>query len=383
MDQYFVSLTLDTGQPRVNLRTEVTGGSGSFPFGRKTEGGAGKVFVRAHDGAPEIAFEVQLGGKFLWSGKVTTEHIEIEEAIVVEVGETSAPGPAGVHHRHPWRLQTGDLLEFAAGLLMVKPVARGRFSEHLVQSWNSGGHAAASLTVHIRDVKVFAAIIVVITPGSAHGEAVRGQASFGSHVREAGRPVIAKQHVGTPVVGDVQVRPSVLVVIAPGRLKRVAPDANSAVLGRWFETPPTAIDQQNIWGTELVEHAGAVALLVFGQSAFVFLGQFRREELIRPIKVTFFDLGDATGGAGANGSGGPVSAEVDIKQAIAVVIGRGHGNHSHRHVIGNGVLIKMAASVFEVGRLQETTPEHHIKIAVVVKVGEKRASRMTREIKAK
>src|SRR5437773_8432146 len=89
MDQYFVSLTLDTGQPRVNLRTEVIGGAGSFPFGRKTEGVAGEVFVRAHDGAPEIAFEVQFGGKLLWRGKVTTEHIEIEEAIVVEVGETS------------------------------------------------------------------------------------------------------------------------------------------------------------------------------------------------------------------------------------------------------------------------------------------------------
>src|SRR5207249_4812541 len=43
----------------------------------------------------------------------------------------------------------------------------------------------------------------------------------------------------------------------------------------------------------------------------------------------------------------------------------------------------MTASVFEVGRLQETTPEHHIKIAVVVKVGEKRASRMAGQIKAK
>ena len=133
----------------------------------------------------------------------------------------------------------------------------------------------------------------------------------------------------------------------------------------------------------MVEHADAVALLVFGQPAPVFPCHLRGEKLIRPIKVTFFDLGDAAGRAGANGSGRPVRAQVDIKQAIAVVIGRGHGNHSHRHVSGNWVLIEMAASVFEVGRLQETTPEHHIKIAVVVKVGEKRASCMTGEIKAK
>src|SRR5438552_17844467 len=78
MDQYFVSLSLDPGEPRVNLRTEVIGGAGSFPFGRKTEGGAGEVLVSAHHGAPEIAFEVQFGGKFLWRRKVTTEHVEIE-----------------------------------------------------------------------------------------------------------------------------------------------------------------------------------------------------------------------------------------------------------------------------------------------------------------
>src|SRR5439155_22860023 len=129
--------------------------------------------------------------------------------------------------------------------------------------------------------------------------------------REAGRPVIAKQHVGTPVVGDVQIWPSVQVVIAPSGLKRVAPDANSAVLWRWFETPPTAIDQQNIGRAELVEHGAALAMLVFGQPAPVFLCHLRGEELIRPIKVTFFDLGDATGRAGANRSGRPVGAEGD------------------------------------------------------------------------
>src|SRR6266568_7860509 len=121
MDPYFVSLTLDPGQPRINLRTEVIGGGGSFPFGRKTEGGAGEVLVGSHHGAPEIAFEVQFGREFLWRRKVTTKHIEIEEAIVVEVGEAASPGPPGVHHSHRWRLQTGDLLEFAVGLLVVKP----------------------------------------------------------------------------------------------------------------------------------------------------------------------------------------------------------------------------------------------------------------------
>src|SRR5438093_5199928 len=168
MNKNFVSLTLHPGQPRIDLRIEVIWGGGSFPFRRKTERGAGEVFVGSHHGAPEIAFEVQFGGKLLWRGKVTTEHIQIEEAIVVEVGETSAPGPPGVHHSHRWRLETSDLLEFAVGLLVVKPVARGGFNEHFVQSWDSGSNAAASFTIHIRDVKVFATIIVIVAPGSAH-----------------------------------------------------------------------------------------------------------------------------------------------------------------------------------------------------------------------
>src|SRR5262245_56162901 len=166
MDGYFVSLTLDPRQPRINHRTEVIGAVGSFPFGRKAEAVARKILVRAHHGAPEIAFEVQVGGKILWRGKVTAEHIEIEKAIVVEVGETSAPGPAGVDYRHRRRLQTGDLSKFAVGLVVVKPVACGRFNEHLAQPWDSGGHAAASLTIHVRDVKVFQTVIIVITPGS-------------------------------------------------------------------------------------------------------------------------------------------------------------------------------------------------------------------------
>src|SRR2546423_5169487 len=99
MDQYFVSLTLDPGQARVNLRPEVIGRRRSFPFGRKTERRPGEFLVRAHHGAPEIAFQVQVGRKLLWRRKVTTQHIEIEESIVVEVGEMSAPRPLGGHHR--------------------------------------------------------------------------------------------------------------------------------------------------------------------------------------------------------------------------------------------------------------------------------------------
>ncbi len=67
---------------------------------------------------------------FLRSGKVAVQHIEIEEAVVVEVGETSAPRPTGLHHGHGGRYNAGNLLKFSVGNAVVKPVARGGFNEH-------------------------------------------------------------------------------------------------------------------------------------------------------------------------------------------------------------------------------------------------------------
>ena len=100
-----------------------------------------------------------------------------------------------------------------------------------------GGHAAARLTIHIRDVKVLQAIIVVITPRNPHGEAVRCRASFGRDVREAGRPVIAKQHAETPIAGDEEIWPSVLVVIAPGALQELRHSPTVLVSGASSKRP--------------------------------------------------------------------------------------------------------------------------------------------------
>ena len=58
MNPYSVSLTLDTGQARVNLGTEVIRDGSSFPFGRKAKGWTGEALVRADHRAPEIALEV-------------------------------------------------------------------------------------------------------------------------------------------------------------------------------------------------------------------------------------------------------------------------------------------------------------------------------------
>src|SRR5216684_7712695 len=157
MDQYFVSLTLDPGEPRVDLGTQVIGRRCSLPFGGETEGGR-QVLISAHHGAPEVTFEVHSRGKFFGRGIITIQHVQIEEAIIVEVDEISAPGPSGLVHRHSWGLQTGDLLEFAAGLPVVKKIAIGSFNKHRVHSRNAASDAASSLTVHVRDVEVVTAV---------------------------------------------------------------------------------------------------------------------------------------------------------------------------------------------------------------------------------
>ena len=243
MHEYFVALSFDPGQPQVNLRTEVVGRRGAFPFGRKTEGLPCEVVVCTHHGPPEIAFEIQFGGELLWSGEVTAEHIKIEEAVVVEIDEAPSPGPPGVHHRHRGRSQTGDLFEFAVGLFLVKPVTGSGFNEHLLQPRDSGGHAATGIAIHIRDIEVFAAVVVVVPPGSAHAVAVVSQLRLGRHVGEARGSVVAKQDARSPIVSHEKIRPSVLIVIAPGGLKRIAPQTDGVVLGCWFETSTAAIDE--------------------------------------------------------------------------------------------------------------------------------------------
>src|SRR4029077_18042891 len=100
------------------FRTEVIGSGSAFPFRRETEAG-GEMLIGANHGAPEVTFEVDSGREFFGSGIITIQHVEIEEAIVVEIDETSAPGPSGVIHRHGWGLPSGDLLEFTVGLFVV------------------------------------------------------------------------------------------------------------------------------------------------------------------------------------------------------------------------------------------------------------------------
>src|SRR5262245_46147336 len=100
MHEYLVTLAINARQTRVNLRTKIVQGTGAFPFRRKTKTGSGKVLVRANHCTPQIAFDVQPRGDLRWRGKVSTQHVKIEEAVVIEIAEAPAPGPTRIHHRH-------------------------------------------------------------------------------------------------------------------------------------------------------------------------------------------------------------------------------------------------------------------------------------------
>ena len=91
MYQDLISLSLNTGQACIDHWAIIVRRGGSFPLRGKPEAGTGEVFVRAHHCAPKIAFEIQSRGMLLRCGKVTVQHIEIEETVVVEVGKASAP----------------------------------------------------------------------------------------------------------------------------------------------------------------------------------------------------------------------------------------------------------------------------------------------------
>src|SRR6266545_5885198 len=158
MDHELVSAALDSRQARVDLRGEFSCAAGPFPFRRKAEARTGEGFVSAHDRAPKITSEVELRGKFLRSSEVTAQHVQIEESVIVEVGEPATPRPPDFHYCHCGRLETSHLLEFTAIHLMVEPVPRGRLHKGLLHSRDLGQDAPASLAIHVGDVKILATI---------------------------------------------------------------------------------------------------------------------------------------------------------------------------------------------------------------------------------
>lgn len=66
-----------------------------FPFLGFPHGTVGQVTVSAHDRAPEVTSQVDLGGEFFGRREVSAQGMDIEIPVVVEIDELPTPGPSG------------------------------------------------------------------------------------------------------------------------------------------------------------------------------------------------------------------------------------------------------------------------------------------------
>ena len=153
-------------------------------------------------------------------------------------------------------------------------------------------------------------------------------------------PSLRKSTFMPQSLGMYKIRLAVLVVIAPGGLQGVAPQSHGAVLRGRFETASAPVHQQHIGRAELVEHRDAIAVACVpptgAGSPWPASGEKNSSGQSKSPSLAAWAI--AAGGAGTDGSRGPIGAQVNIQQAVAVVISRGHGDDRHRHVLGNRVL---------------------------------------------
>ena len=94
-DQFPVDDFITGLQPGIDSGTAFTTNFVVFPFLGFTYGTVGQITVSAHDRAPEVTSQVDLGGEFFGRRKVSAQSMDIEIAIVVEIDELPTPGPSG------------------------------------------------------------------------------------------------------------------------------------------------------------------------------------------------------------------------------------------------------------------------------------------------
>src|SRR5580704_10634612 len=121
---------------------------------------------------------------------------EIEKAVAVVVAEGGSGGPAAVGDAGPF----GDVGEGAVAVVAIK-----------------------NISTEAGDVQIGPTVIVVIADGAAHGETGSGEASLGGDVGEGSVAIVAIKsaeaflaldgHVHGRSVGEIDVRPSIAVVI--------------------------------------------------------------------------------------------------------------------------------------------------------------------------
>ncbi len=249
--------------------------------------------------APEEAVDVDV----FVAGR-TREHPvddeQIREAVVVEIERVGRPRPPSELGA---RLQR-DVLERAVASVAKQGVA-ARVS--LVERANVGRrlwhepwqrrHAQSGGRPHVAGVDVEVPVVVVVDKGGAHAGAVVLDAGALGDVLEAHLAVddteIAVEILAPEVVSDEQVGPAVLVEVAPrrGEAEAVVVLVQADGVGDLDEVPVPVVVEQHI--------GGPVLCVVVGR---------RRAGLVL---------------AGADQE--RVGAEVEVHEAVAIVIGRRDG----------------------------------------------------------
>ena len=296
------------------------------------------------DLAPEEALDV---------GRRPRQHavgdVEIVEAVAVEVERVGGPRPAahvGARlHRHVLEAAVAEVAveAVAACVLSIAGADVGRGIGH---EGRRRGDALAVRGPHVAGIDVEAAVVVVVEEGGAHASAVVEHAGLFGDVLEADRAAaraqVAIQVLDAEVVGDEQVRPAVLVVVGPrrGEVIAVVAGVEPGRLGGVDEAALAVVAEQDA-------RRAVAGVVVRHRRAGLFL-------------------------AGAEEVG--VDAEIDVEEAVAIVVGhRQAGEQALQRLVEGeraGDRRERALAVVDEQQRLRAGGQHQILIAVVVDVRE-------------
>lgn len=299
-----------------------------------------------HDLSPVDTSQVAavLGGDEAVGGE------DIEPAVVVEVGEGGAPGPAG----HGGFCLDGDVGEAAFSVGGEEGVAASHAAEggagffvaiEFFEETPLSSDAVAGAGEHVGDVEVHPAVAVKVAPVGGHAGGGVFDAKLGGDVDEEGElagglgTAILVEAVSAEVVGDVEVEVAVLVVVFPGGGEGEAGVVlvEAGLGGDVFEGPVALV---------LPEDIGAAVVGVVEGDGF------------------------AEGSGASFGVGGIVAADVDIEEAVLIEVGGGDGEGLSFGADAEGELeVALAVHVFHEEEF-EILGDDEVLVAVIIEVEE-------------
>ena len=190
---------------------------------------------------PDIGAGGERGGDVLLVHEVGVDevadhaggHEDVEAAVVVEIAEAGGPGPAGGVHAG----EVGGLGEAVGAGVEVDGVPHVLGHElgdafHLPEAAADLLHARHELRVvavaHVGDEKIDEAVVVEVTGVGAHREVGDVREALIDDIGEGAVAVVEVEAVGRlEIIGDIDVRPAVVIDVEPERgvALRQTPDA--------------------------------------------------------------------------------------------------------------------------------------------------------------